>query len=73
MLSLSIQVLTEKPCPPLGVMFDRPKPDLWRARKRDKQGFHELVKNSTIRRAPDKVKMAAAREVTLMKWKDAKR
>jgi len=54
-------------------MFGRPKPDLWRTRKRDKQGFHELVKNSTIRRASGKVKMAPAREVTLMKWKDAER
>jgi hypothetical protein len=52
MLSLSKQVLmTKKPCPPLGVMFGRSKSHLWRAGKRDKQGFHELVKNSTIRRA----------------------
>jgi hypothetical protein len=31
-------------------MFGRPDTHLWRAGICDKQGFHELVKNSIIRR-----------------------
>jgi hypothetical protein len=51
MLSLSIQVLTEETLPAfLALLFGRPDTHLWRAGICDKQGFHELVKNSIIRR-----------------------